>query len=126
MSGSRRSLDELQAHTYLVVVVFGGVNDRDIAGFQRLARGIKTVVQLLGDAQSSGSYPRVGFSWQYSGGRREKAEKGLCEIMISTGRTSSQDYNFEFVLGLRCSGACPSHAIDDCVLPQDSRGSPHR
>ena len=82
--GSRRSLDELRgAHTHLVVVVFGGVNDRDITGFQTLSRGIKPVVQLLGDAQSSGSYPRAGFSWQYSHGRREKAEKGLCEIMIA-------------------------------------------
>jgi hypothetical protein len=54
---------KLRAHTYLVVVVFGGVNNRDITGFQRPARGIKPVVQLLGDTQSSGSYPRVGFSW---------------------------------------------------------------
>ena len=117
---------KLWAHTYLVVVVFGGVNNRDIAGFQRLARGIKPVVQLLGDAQSSGSYPRAGFSRQYSHGRREKAEKGLCEITMSTGRTSPQDYDFEFVLGRRCSGACPSHAIDNCELPQDSRGTPYR
>jgi hypothetical protein len=112
--------------THLVVVVFGGVNDRDITGFQTLSRGIEPVVQLLGDAQSSGSYPRVGgFSWQYNHGRREEAEKGLCEIMDSKRRTSPQDYDFEFVLG-RSSGACPSHAIDDCVSPQDSRGSPYR
>ena len=36
------------------VTVGSGVNDRDFASFQRLSRGIKTVVQLLGDAQSSG------------------------------------------------------------------------
>jgi len=52
-----RSLDGLRAHTYLVVVVFGGVHDCDIAGVEMLARGLETVVQLLGEAKSSGSYP---------------------------------------------------------------------
>ena len=70
---------KLRAHTYLVVVVFGGVNNRDIAGFQRLARGIKPVVQLLGDAQSSGSYPRAEFSWFDNtvtiGGERRKRDR---------------------------------------------------
>jgi len=56
MSGSGRSRDGVPALTYLVVVIFGGVYDRDISGFERLARGLKPIIQLLGDAKSSGSY----------------------------------------------------------------------
>jgi hypothetical protein len=51
-----RSKDGVPALTYLVVVVFGGVYDRDISGFERFARVLKTIVQLLGDAKPSGSY----------------------------------------------------------------------
>lgn len=48
------------------MVVFGGIHDRDISGFQGLARGLETIVQLLGDAKSAGACPGV-FSRQRTG-----------------------------------------------------------
>jgi hypothetical protein len=118
MSGSGRSRDGVRALTYLVVVVFGGVYDRDIAGFERLARGLKTIVQLLGDAKSSGSYHRRLTSGG-QGGRRIACDHGVA------GRTCPEDQDFVLVLGWRRFCACPSHAIDDCVALQDARNPPY-
>jgi hypothetical protein len=61
--------------TYLVVVIFGGVDDRDISGFERFARSLKPIVHLLGDTESSGSYPQACSA---SG----RAEEGSHAIMM--------------------------------------------
>jgi hypothetical protein len=42
-------------HTYLVVVVFGNIHDRDVPSCQRLASGFETIVQLMGDAKLAGA-----------------------------------------------------------------------
>jgi hypothetical protein len=42
-------------------VVLGGIHDRDISSFQRLARGVETIVQLLCDAETAGACPCTGF-----------------------------------------------------------------
>jgi hypothetical protein len=63
-------MDEVRVLTYLVVVIFGGVDDRDISGFERFARSLKTIVHLLGDTKSSGSYPQACSASGRHGGRR--------------------------------------------------------
>jgi hypothetical protein len=47
-------------------VVFGGIHDRDVSSFQRLASGLETIVQLMGDAKSAGACP-CAFSWRWVG-----------------------------------------------------------
>jgi hypothetical protein len=55
----RRAVDR---QTHLVVVVFRSIYNRDIPSLQTLARGLETVVQLLGDAKSAGTCPDAGLN----------------------------------------------------------------
>ena len=73
----------ITVRTYLIVVVFGGVHDPNISGFQRLARRLEPVVQLLGNAKSAGACPCV-FSWQWV----ENNQVGSCGRGRGMGRTS--------------------------------------
>jgi hypothetical protein len=119
--GSWRSMERtVRALTYLVVVVFGGVYNRDIPGFQGLARGLKTAVQLLGNAKSSGSLSvdRLKF-------RMAKGGVIACDHDDVAGRTSPDDQNFVLVLGWWHISACPSYAIYDGVTPHNARDPPY-